>query len=375
MYKQIEMLRSAVTAILGQTYTVDLPKSGTLSAIQLHLSANCTSNAGLTLPKWRLIDFITKVEVIGNGATVIKSLDGKQLQYLFFKHMNKVPPHFWRQYGESTQMEYIPILFGRDFFDESFGLDLSKWDNVELRITNDGSATYYSTDITLSIVLNWVRELAGGFNGYIRGETWREWATVQNAWTYLIMPSEFPIVTLALRALPHVTGGMSDTGFHNLMYDIEFSMGGGVKKLYDGRLADLIIQNYLDEDGEVFTSGETYANADLGQDTAVGRMFGWAAVGGSKSGGVMTTFPSMIADATDNTISFEAHDTVGPWEWIVRGMAYWNMATLWFAHDLSVDKLLDPKVVGDVLLNLHVRDAAASAAGTNTVVLERLVSR
>jgi hypothetical protein len=51
------------------------------------------------------------------------------------------------------------------------------------------------------------------------------------------------------------------------------------------------------------------------------------------------------------------------------------MATLWFAHDLSVDKLLDPKVVGDVLLNLHVRDAASAAAGTNTVVLERLVSR
>jgi hypothetical protein len=373
MYKQLEYLRESVALTLGETFRLDLPKTGMMSGFILKLQAPCTGSATLADAKWRLLDFIDKIEVIANGATVIKSLSGKHAHFLAWLHQGVVPPHFWRNYATNTQMEYIPILFGRFLGDTEYGLDLSRFDNLELRITNSSSATYHSSTITCSVLQTFVREGAGVFKGFIRSELWREWTTVSDEYQYFILPVEYPIVGLHLRALPPVTTGMSNTGFANLMDDIDLSIQGGTKKLYKGGLDDLIIQNYLERGSEVITSGLADINADRGIDVGIGRMFGWATTSGSKDGAVSAVIPTMIADATDNTISFEAREADSPVEFIARGMAYQNTGTLLHNAEMLAEAMIDPRRDGECRLNIHTRSGGTYAGGTNQVVLERLV--
>lgn len=373
MYKQREYLREGVTLPLGETYQLELPKTGLLSGLIMKLTASCTTGATLADENWRLLDFISKIEVISNGATIIKSLSGKLAQYLARQHQHIIPPHFWRNYATNTQMEYIPLLFGRFLGDPEYGLDLSRYDNVEMRITNNSSATYHGTDITGSFLQTFIRDSSGAFKGHVRSENWQEWTTVSDETRYLILPTEFPISGLYLRALPDTTNGKSDTGMANLMDDIDFSIQGGTKRLYKGGLDDLLIQNYIEDGDDIITSGLADINADRGIDVGVGRMMGWSGISGSKDGAVSAVIPTMEADDTDNTIAFEAREADSPVEFIVRGMGFHNCTHLLDNPKLEADWMLDPRRDGECRLNIHTRSGAAYADGTNTVFMERLV--
>jgi hypothetical protein len=374
MYWQHEFLRVGATMPQSQTYRIDLPKTGLLSGLLLKVEAASVSAAFASGGNWRLLDYLTTIEVIGNGATVIKSLQAKHLHYLNWLRQGIVVPSNWRNYATNTQREYIPILFGRYLFDKDFGLDLSKWDNVELRVTNTTTTSTHGADPSVNILQYFLRDAPGSFKGYLRAETWREWTTVADETKYFLLPTEFPISSILLRALPDTTTGMSDTGWGNLMYDIDLSIGGGTKRLYKGGLTELAVTNFLDKGAEVLTAGEWYGTADKGIDVGIGALNGWSAVWGSKSGSAATVDLTMIADATDNTISFEGAQADQVAMFLTKGFGYQNMAYLMHNQELDPDLLLDPKRDGETRLNIQTRNAAAAAAGTNQVVLERLVS-
>ena len=373
MYWQQYPLRDAIAFTRGSTYKVDLPESGLLSSLFLKLTADCTSGASLANVNWRLQDLLTTVEIIGNGSTIIKSATFKNLQYCNWLRQGIVPPHNWRNYATNTQMEYLWILFGRKQKDRDYGLDLSRWDNVELRITNSSSATFHSTELALSILMTLKREDPAGFKGYLRTELWREWATVADEWKYHTLPTEYPISGIYLRAMPHATLGMSDTGFGHLMEDILLSKQGGALQIFNGHMSVLMEDNLVDKGAEVITSGLADLTADRGVDVGVGRMYGWSGISGSKDGAVSAVVPTMIADATDNTISFEAREADSPVEFIARGMGFQNTAYLLHNQELDPDLMIDPKKDGECLLNIHTQNAAAAAAGVNQITLERLV--
>ncbi len=373
MYKQLEYLRESKGITRNTTFRIDLPESGMLSALMLRFDADAVSGATATNKNWRLIDHITKIEIIANGATVVKSYTGFQLQYIFYLSQGIVPPHFWRNYATNTQMEYLPILFGRFLNDPEFGLDLSKFDNVELRITNTGSSTFYGGDLRLSIVQSYLRDAPGGFQGYIRSEEWRKWTTAQNGIEYFTLPTEYPISGLYLRALPANTNGVMDTGFYNLMWDLDLSIGGGQKQLYKAGLDDLIVMNYIEKGFELFTSGQVYGTADYGKDVGIGRIFGWSGISGSKDGAVSSVIPTIEADLSNSVLKPEAYEGDSPISFLFRGMAYHNCAFLTHAPNLEPDLMLNPAEVGDIRLNVQTRDSSSAASGENSIFLDRVV--
>lgn len=373
MYKQLEYLRSGDSMPLGVTYQQDLPKSGMLSGLLLKISGDCVSGASLGGGNYRLLDFLPTLEIIANGSTVINSLSAKHLHFLAWLRQGVLPPHNWRNYATNTQFDTLLILFGRKLWDQQYGLDLGRYDNVQLKITNSASAAYYGAALGLDILQYWLRDFAGGFQGYLRKELWRSWATVQNETQYLLLPTEFPMSGIFLRALPNVSNGKSITNMGSLMYDIDFSIDGGVKRLYKGGLADLTQVNYLDKGQLALTAAELDLTADKGVDVGLGRIFGWAAVSGSKDGAVSAVVPTEEADDTDNTISFEAREVDAPIEVINMGYAPHNMAWLLDVPDLDPAAMIDPKRDGETRLNIQTRDTASAAGGTNEVILERVV--
>jgi len=117
--------------ILG-TDIIDLPKHGIISNLILELQA-MTGN--INVDKY-LADAILKVEVIGNGSTVIQSLDGKQIQASASYDDLRMPPD--KELSPSgTSWAYFDIRFGRYPGDQKYALDCSKWQSLELKITYD----------------------------------------------------------------------------------------------------------------------------------------------------------------------------------------------------------------------------------------------
>ncbi len=374
MYVQHEYLRENVTMTRNQTYRIDFPKTGLLSAMLLKLSAPCVSGATLADPLWRLRDHIGLVEVIGNGATIIKSAKLVHLDYLSWLRGGVPRTYQWRNYATNTQYEYVLVLFGREVGDRDYGLDLSKWDNVELRITNTATASYYGDDITLSILCSYLRDHAAGFRGYLRTELWREWTTVSDEWKYFTLPIELPIAGVYVRAFPDQTNGVMDTNFANLMYDIQFYTAGGTKTIYNGGLDDLAILNYYMDNAIGLVGGHADINADVGVPISLGRVFGRATASGSLDGAGSATIPTIKGDLTDGDFVAETREADSPIEFIFMGYAYEYSGHLWHARTLAPDELLDPRVSGETTLNIHTRSGAAYADGLNQVVLDRLVT-
>lgn len=236
MFWQKEVLRDGVSMTFGQTWEVDLPKFGTLGSLVLYMRSTAVSNAFLTAVKWRLIDYISKIEVIADGGEVIKSFDGRQALASAFYDDFRLPVNMWRTYGSTPQRQFVPLHFGRHFLDELYGLDLSRYNQVKLKITNDASATQFATDITLSVVAYWQREAAGAPAGYFREEEWKTWLPVAAAWEYSELPIAMPIRRILLRGRSAVDSAdaKNNSSFHRLMDDIDFTFRSGQTRVYRG---------------------------------------------------------------------------------------------------------------------------------------------
>jgi len=376
MYWQSEYLREAATMTRNSTYRIDLPEQGLLSALVLEFSAAPVSGASADGVNWRLGDFIGKIEVIGNGATVIKSYNLREADFLCWLHQGIMRPHFWKNYATQTQLDYGLLLFGRMFKDSEFGLDLSRWDNVELRITNSATSSDLGEDISVDIKQIFLREPAGvGFGGYLRSEIWREWTTVVDETKYHTLPVEFPISTIGLLCIPGVDAdNVEETALSNLADDIDFKMRGGTRQIFKGGLDHLLIENYLERAAYVMTATQNVTTADKGFDVGIGRVIGGAWGAGSQDGAGAATIPTMEAPRHSFTQKAETSEADSPISSLWYGMAPFNYSWLWHEHNLRPEFLLKPRDDGPVELNIHTRNNSAADNGTNRILLERLVT-
>jgi hypothetical protein len=374
MYMQKEYLRESVNMALGSTYRIDLPEQGLLSSILLNIQASAVSGYSLANELWRLQDHLGKVEVIANGSQIIKSVDFKHLQFFSWMRQGIVPFFNWRNYASNTMREFAVINFGRWIGDTEYGLDLSRYDNVELRITNASSASITADDLTLSLLQVFMRDGAGAFKGHLRTELWRQWTAVSDEIKYLVLPTEYPISGIYLRALPETSSGAAETGMSNPMDDIDFSLQGGLKRYYKGGIDDLLVLNSLERGAEVITSGLADVTADRGIQVGIGRVNGFAGMASSKDGAIATSIATVTADETDGTIRFEVREADSPVHFITKGIGFQNIAWLLHSQQLLTEELVSFPKDGEVRLNIHTRSGAGYAGGTNEVLLERLVA-
>lgn len=376
MYWQREVFRSGAAWDNGGTVTFELPDDGLLGSIMLHAYRAPLTEPMRSIEKWRLVDFISKVEMIGNGSEIIKSVNGRIGKYLAWLDGGGGNPDKAFNYGSSTFRHHTIINLGRALFDPDYGLDLSRWGSVELKLTNDGSATYFGGDWAVDVILYWLREGSPAqFRGYFRTEQWREWTTVKAERQYLELPLQHVLRRLILQTNPAVSATMNaETTLYNLAYDIELTIRSGKLKVFDDSLRDLWYENYFHLGRDVLQGIEPYHLEDYGIRTGLGQTLGMGGVRIPHDGIQDTASPS-FSPGEDSSTAKRMTDIDGDQDsLIVMGLALENCAVIPFDQDPDPATWLDLKADGTVELTVETANSESAEDGNIIAVTDRLVT-
>ena len=372
-----EYLRKAAALAVASTWREDLPKSGLLGSIALHVYGLPVTDSMLATEKWRLWDYISLVELIGDGAEVIASVTGPVLRAMAFLDGGLACPDRAFNYGSSTHRFHTVLNLGRSLFDAGMGLDLSKWHNVEIRVTTDAAAAQYASGMSVDALLYFLEDApSGAFSGYLRREVWRTYTTVQAAVEYLELPTLYPIRRIVLQVIPHIDSDKkAEATPYQTVSNIELLLDTGRVKVWDGSLRDLWYENAMSDGRQIIQALEPYHTSGKGIFTGLGQTLG---MGGTRlmHGGAQSSYGTTMSPGEDSTTQVRLAATETDQDGLLAlGLALENCAHFKFDHDPNPGMWLDPKVRGTVQLNLTTYDSAGAADGTVRAILERYVSR
>lgn len=381
MYWQKEVYRDSVGMTFNQTYELDLPKQGQLGSIGLYVRSAANAGALTSLLARLLIDYISKIEVIGDGAEVIKSFDGRQALACAYYDDGVLPLGKWGSYSGVTHRQFIPIHFGRKFWDEVYGLDLSRFNQVTLKITNTATSTQFTTNVSLTVVLYWMRD-GGGFGaGYFREEEHKLWAPTSSATEYTILPIALPIRRILIRARAAVTNSpvnqFSNT-VTNQVNDVDFNMRSGRTRIYKGGIEELGWAITSENGRHHETSGEVWTAADDQFDTHlsyVTQIVPAAAAIDDPAG----TYPGSVIRADTQLGSQSVWDiaTTSPVEYLARGYGIMENVPLFEARKPDMSDIMVPAEVQDVTVDILAASATYTGNTRNAetgLILSRLVA-
>lgn len=298
------LLNREVQGSDAATRIVLLPRAGMLSAIGLRAEGT----NGATRGTERLFDAIDRVEVIANGSEVLFSLEGIELwkwQHVFLKRR---PPYIWTEVNAAVQDLFLLIPFGRWLGDPELYLDLSRYQNVELRVQFSPtiSATTFATlSMTFTAILyQWrqgSRELRS--RGYIRTTQFRSFTSLASGEDVTELPRRYPLLDL----LVHVREAAIDPDLNITL--LEIREDDGLVIPYTGRFLDIAMENQVMLDYEPVEHGIALVGNTDTFDTHQTRILGVTLVPvfvQSDANGIVTS--NVNAIATDR-ITVSASDT------------------------------------------------------------------
>ncbi len=141
-YAVLENDKALASTSTSGTETIDLPENGILSSVNLQTRCAQTYTDNHTLPFFLAL---TKIELLVNGSTVVKSLTGRQARALSwysggpFSVTNDYEPDV----NSNLVYKDFPLYLGRTVDDTKFGLDLARYNNPQLKFTYDLSTVAY----------------------------------------------------------------------------------------------------------------------------------------------------------------------------------------------------------------------------------------
>ena len=375
MYWERVFLRQAEPWTNGGTLKLDLPKSGKLGSIMVHAYRAGVTDAFAAAIKWRLIDYISKIEILHDGTKPIKSFTGEVAKGLSIFDGGGGAPDQEFNYGSSTKRAHFMINFGRRLFDRKYFLDLSRFSQVEIHLTNDGTSTFFGGDWSVDLLCYYLRGAdAPPSQGYLRTEEWRSWTTVQDERKYLELPTDLRLRRLLLHVLPAFgTAGNADTQGYNVVDDIEFWLRGKTEPMWNASLRELWYENYFRMGRENLVYLEPYHSNARGIKTGLGQVLG-KAIAQMPQGGVPGAYTVALEPGNDGASQKLLRTGTDNYSMIMGGLAPENCAVLEFDQDPDDPaSWLDLAAVKPVNLEVHTKNDAAADNGTVKVVLDRLV--
>lgn len=376
MYWQREVYRSSAVWTRGGTFRLELPDHGLLSAIMFHARVAQNTTGQQTYDKWRIMDFISELKIVGNGNRVLKSLTGRVAHYLNYLDGAPLMTDVHHNYGTSTLRHHGIIYFGRRMFDLDYGLDLAAWDSVEIQFTNDMGSGFTGNNPSIDVILYYLREAsASQFKGYFKTEEWRKWTTVSDEWKYLSLPTEEMLRRLILQveADEGATYHEAEATLYNVAYEIELKLRSGAVELWNSGLRDLWYDNLFYLGRENIVGIQPYHSDGYAIRTGLGQAFAYAGAETGHDGSQDTYAPTPYSGDDSHTMRRQCDGEADQEVYLVAGCAPECCALFPFDQEDDPTQYLDLARDGTVQLNIHTRSGASYADGTIRVILDRLI--
>jgi len=377
VYWRREYLRKAASLAVGGTWREDLPDHGQLGGILMHIYGGAVNSSMIALKKWRLIDYIDSIEIIGDGSEVIKSYTGQLAKYINWLDGGIAYPDKHFNYGTSTRRFHFFIPFGRKMFDPSLGLDLDKWSNVEISVKNDAAAAQFTTAPSIDAMMYFLEGAPGAFPGYLRTEEWRKYTTASAEIKYLELPTQHKIRRIIFQVWPawDTDDYLANTTPYSLLYNIELNFKTGMLKVWDGNLRDLWYENAFDIGRDVLQGAESVHTQDYGIWNGLGQTLAFGGLRTPHDGTQDTATPSLSPGEDSSTQSRMTDTDADTDSLMFLGLALENCAHFRFDRDENPLSWLDPKAMDTVQLNLQTGSGASYTGGIIRVILDRYVPR
>jgi len=218
-----------------------LPKSGILSGLEVRVAwtNGATGGAGEDV-----IDAIDRIEVIGNGSTVIFSLEGIEIAKWAHVWNRRRMPQARDDSASAVQFASFPVPFGRWLGDDELWLDLSRWTDVELRVQYSPtiSAAAFLTGGGVLDVVGWFYERGnspGSGKGYLRTTQIKSFTTAASGDEVLQLSRLNPYTDLMVYAYEAaIEDGLNIT-------QVELSIDNGRLIPFTGRWVDIQEENQV----------------------------------------------------------------------------------------------------------------------------------
>jgi hypothetical protein len=185
-------------------YRKDLPKEGYISAIDIGVRFT----NGATVPQNKdPLDIFNHISLLFNGTDYKYHLKGRDAHYYNWSREGKPMPCYFTEVASATQEVWFRIPLGRFIGDKEYGLDLSKFRNVQLQLdyalSNFGTVgTHIITGtIAFTVLLHeFVYPQRPSFKGLIAAREFWTGTSVASRTTQEYLPAQNPMTALYLSA-------------------------------------------------------------------------------------------------------------------------------------------------------------------------------
>jgi len=297
------------------TDSLDLPSEGVISKLEI-IVHNDNAAAISDVHRRRLAEHITNVLLTGDTNDIIHDLNAMQSRVFAMDTEMKIPPEAARCYDSAPQYSTIPIYFGRYARDEAYGLDLAKWTNVKLALTNDFAATFFTANTGLvEVKALWTFDPEIKPSHYL-AKTLVDEQSVPTAGNWarpVILPVRFPIRRIGVEGYIPTGNATTEVGkpvadLKDTITEIKFTKKARKDVIWQDTLAQLFRFNE-DEYGhglhEVYLDHGDPANA-LWSDTALGEV-------DAITTSIYGTAPTLVNDWGEAALDFERHLAMTQW--------------------------------------------------------------
>lgn len=178
-----------------------LPRGGILSGLEIHIRITNGATAG----EEHVVAAIDRIEVVADGSNVLFSLEGVEAHRWGWLLYGAPPPYEWDESAAAVQELVFPVLFGRYFGDDWYGLDLKNFRDVELRVQFSPtiSATAFATGTVSIHVVMWVSDdgsIGATRRGYLRTTQVRAFISAASGEEIIEMARLYPFFDIGIYA-------------------------------------------------------------------------------------------------------------------------------------------------------------------------------
>ena len=228
-YRRSELLSDESIATAG-VKTLDVNVTDPISS--LFVQARITNTN--TTPVGHPASVIKKIEVV-DGSDVLVSLTGMEAQAKHFFDLGVPPVNFLTSFDANQSVASFILLFGRYPWDEEMGLDPTKFNNLQIKITHDlalgGCGT--PTAATLQIYAGLFTQ-AAALKAFIQSREVYAYTLVASAYEYVELPRD-----LILRRLI-VQSRAADKALNTQLGEIKLSEDHDKLILFDEAVSNLL---------------------------------------------------------------------------------------------------------------------------------------